>query len=95
MRFKAEMLYWFAACALAAAHFLVLSAAAQQLPSPWTALPHPTDAGKPVIFDPQYLAKSESDRLSGCTPPLQCRLQLLGVIQNNGSVELQATALKW
>ena len=89
------MPYRVAAGALTAALFLALSASAQQLPSPWTALPHPTDAGKPVIFDPQYLAKSESDRLSGCTPPLQCRLQLLGVIQNNGSVELRATALKW
>jgi hypothetical protein len=26
---------------------------------------------------------------------LQCRFRLLGVIQNNGAVELQATAFKW
>jgi hypothetical protein len=84
-----------AAGALAAALFLALSASAQQPPSPWTALPYPTDTGKPIIYDPQYIAKAESNRLTGCTPLLQCRLQLLGVIQNNGSVELRVTAFKW
>ena len=31
----------------------------------------------------------------GCAPGSQCRWQLLGVIQNNGAVELRATALTW
>lgn len=83
------------AAALAAALLSAVSAAAQQSPAPWLSPPHPTDTGKPVIYDPQYVAKAESDRLSGCTPLLQCRLQLLGVIQNNGSVELRGTAFKW
>jgi hypothetical protein len=83
------------AAALAAALFAAGPAAAQQSPAPWLPLPRPTDTGKPVIYDPQYVAKAESDRVSGCTPLLQCRLQLLGVIQNNGSVELRATAFKW
>jgi hypothetical protein len=66
--------------------------AAQQ---PWAPLPHPTDSGKPVIFDPQFAAKADDDRRLGCAPGSQCRWQLLGVIQNNGAVELRATALTW
>jgi hypothetical protein len=72
-----------------------LPAAAQLLPVPWTPLPHPTDSGKPVIFDPQFSAKAENDRRLGCAPGSQCRWQLLGVIQNNGAIELRATALTW
>ena len=81
--------------ALAAALGAVLAAvpaAAQQL---WAPLPHPTDSGKPVIFDPQFAAKAENDRRLGCASGLQCRWQLLGVIQNNGAVELRATAFTW
>ena len=55
--------------------------------------PHPTDAGKPVIYDPQFVAKG--DKYSGCAASLPCRLQLLGVIQNNGAVELRAKAFTW
>ena len=71
-----------------------LPAAAQQA-APWVPLPHPTDSGKPVIFDPQFAAKAENERRLGCAPGSQCRWQLLGVIQNNGAVELRATALRW
>ena len=74
---------------------VALPAAAQQLEAPWTSLPHPTDSGKPVIFDPQFSAKADNDRRLGCAPGAQCRWQLLGVIQNNGAVELRATALTW
>jgi hypothetical protein len=84
-----------AAAAIAAGLFATGAAAAQQSPSPWLPLPRPADTGKTVIYDPQYVAKADSDRLSGCTPVLRCRLQLLGVIQNNGSVELRATAFRW
>ena len=70
-------------------------AAPQQLSAPWTPLPHPTDSGKPVIFDPQFAAKADNDRRLGCASGSQCRWQLLGVIQNNGAVELRATALTW
>jgi hypothetical protein len=80
---------------LAAATIVVLPAAAQQLPTTWAPLPHPTDSGKPVIFDPQYAAKAENDRRLGCAAGSPCRWQLLGVVQNNGVVELRATALKW
>ena len=65
---------------------------AQQL---WAPLPHPPDSGKPVIFDPQFASKAENDRRLGCASGSQCRWQLLGVIQNNGAVELRATALTW
>ena len=67
-------------------------AVAQQL---WAPLPYPTESGKPVIFDPQFAAKAENDRRLGCATGSQCRWQLLGVIQNNGAVELRATALTW
>jgi hypothetical protein len=58
-----------------------------------TPLPFPTDAGKPVIFGPGFIAKSDEDK--GCAPGFACRLRLLGVIQNNGAVELRATAFTW
>jgi hypothetical protein len=54
---------------------------------------HPTDAGKPVIYDPPFVATPEDGR--GCAPGFSCRLRLLGVIQNNGVVELRATAFTW
>lgn len=85
-----------AAALVAAAIASALPAAAQQGSAPWLPLPpHPADAGKPVIYDPQFVAKGESDPLASCSPLLQCRLQLLGVIQNNGAVELRATAFIW
>ena len=78
-----------------AALIAAVPTAAQQLPAPWVPLPRPTDSGKPVIFDPQFSAKAENDRRLGCASGSQCRWQLLGVIQNNGAVELRATALTW
>jgi hypothetical protein len=72
-----------------------LPAAAQQVPDAWAPLPHPTDTGKPPVFDPQFAAKADNDRHLGCAPGLQCRFQLLGVIQNNGAVELRTTAFSW
>ena len=75
-----------------AALLATVPAVAQQL---WAPLPHPTDSGKPVIFDPQFAAKAENDLRLGCAPGSPCRWQLLGVIQNNGAVELRATALTW
>jgi hypothetical protein len=54
---------------------------------------YPTDAGKPVIYDPSFVAKSGGDE--GCAPGFSCRLRLQGVIQNNGVVELTATAFTW
>jgi len=72
--------------------FAIAPATAQQ---PWAPLPHPTDSGKPVILDPQFAAKADNDRRLGCAPGSQCRWQLVGVIQNNGAVELRATALTW
>jgi hypothetical protein len=97
MRGRARALGFVAAAAC------TLPAAAQQaaspaeflggLPVPLALPPHPTDTGKPVIYDPQYLAKSEDER--GCAPGFSCRLRLFGVIQNNGAVEIRATAFTW
>ena len=89
------MRYAASVAALVAALVAATPATAQQTPEEWTALPHPTDAGKPPIYDPQFARKADQDQRSGCAPGLQCRLRLLGVIQNNGAVELQATAFKW
>jgi hypothetical protein len=82
---------------LVAAAICAQPAAAQQAvgggPATFILPPHPTDTGKPVIYDPQFVAKSEDD--GGCAAGLPCRLRLLGVIQNNGAVELRATAFTW
>jgi len=72
-----------------------MPAAAQQASVPLDLLPHPTDAGKPLIYDPQFAAQADKDLRFGCTPGLQCRLRLLGVIQNNGAVELRTTVHRW
>lgn len=72
-----------------------MPALAQQAPAPLDWPPYPTAAGKPLIYDPQFAAKADKDPQFGCTPGLQCRLRLLGVIQNNGAVELRATAFRW
>ncbi|HEX4185663.1 MAG TPA: hypothetical protein VHY78_07370 [Stellaceae bacterium] len=91
------MRHRFGAAALVAAAIWAQPAAAQQAASAGqmtlTLPPHPTDAGKPAIYDPQFVAKSEDD--GGCAAGSLCRLRLLGVIQNNGVVELRATAFTW
>ena len=88
---------WFEAAALIAAAIGALPAAAQQAVSAGqitlTLPPHPTDTGKPVIYGPPFAAKSDDD--TGCAPGFSCRLRLLGVIQNNGAVELRGTAFTW
>lgn len=63
--------------------------------APLSLLPRPAETGKPIIYDPQYVAKADRERLLGCTPALMCRMQLLGVIEKNGAVELKGTALTW
>ncbi len=92
----------YAAAALLAAAACAVPAAAQQTvgggPAPLTLPLHPTEAGKPLIYDPQFVAKSGDDKAGddrGCAPGFSCRLRLLGVIQNNGTVELRATAFTW
>ena len=88
---------WCSAALLVAAVAWALPAAAQQPggggPVLLTLPPYPTDAGTPVIFGPGFIAKSDEDK--GCAPGFSCRLRLLGVIQNNGAVELRATAFTW
>jgi hypothetical protein len=86
-----------ATAVVAAAAFCTLPAEAQQAvgagPATVALPPYPTQAGKPVIYDPPFVAKSDDDK--GCAPGFSCRLRLLGVIQNNGVVELRATAFTW
>jgi hypothetical protein len=88
---------WCGAVALTAAAICTLPAVAQQATAGGeTQLmlsPHPTDAGKPLTYDPRFVAKSGDEK--GCASGYSCRLRLLGVIQNNGVVELRATAFSW
>ena len=88
---------WLRAAALVKVSMCSLPAVAQQsfggAPALFTLPLHPTDAGKPVIYDPRFVAKSDDGK--DCAPGFSCRLRLLGVIQNNGAVELRATAFTW
>jgi hypothetical protein len=82
---------WAPAAALVAVIVSVTPTAAQQAVSaPRFSLSYPT-----IIYDPLLLAKGVDDTLSGCSPGLQCRVRLLGVIQKYGAVELRATAFTW
>jgi len=58
-----------------------LPAGAQQL---WAPLPHPTDSGKPVIFDPAFTAKAENDRRLGCAPECSADGSYLASYQTKG-----------
>jgi hypothetical protein len=51
--------------------------------------PRPADTGKPQILTPPPLVDSR-----GCAP-LDCRLRVIGTVQHNGAVELNATAFRW
>jgi hypothetical protein len=62
----------------------------EDFPLPF-ALPPPADTGKPRFFVPPPVVPPPA----GCAAALDCRLRVLGVIQHNGAVELNATMLKW
>jgi hypothetical protein len=49
----------------------------------------PADTGKPQIFVPPPVVSAP-----GCTA-FDCRLRVIGTVQRNGAVELNATALRW
>lgn len=83
------------AAAFAAAVGTAVPAAAQQASEPWMPLPRPAESGTVIIYEPQLVAKGKNDQHQGCSPALQCRLQLLGVIERYGAVELRATAFSW
>ncbi|HEY1261583.1 MAG TPA: hypothetical protein VGF34_20225 [Stellaceae bacterium] len=81
-----------------------LPAAAQQaspLPqerpatAPLMLLPHPTEAGKPVVYDPLFAAEADRAWRLGCAPAPSCRVRLLGVVEKNGAVALETTAFTW
>jgi hypothetical protein len=83
------------AAALVAAMTFALPAMAQQASELWAPLPQPADSHMAVTYDPQFTARADDDRRRGCMPGLQCRVQLRGVIQRYGGVELRATAFTW
>ena len=86
---SAALLVAFAACAVPAAALQAIDTGRARL----ALQPYPTDTGKPLVYGSQFIAKSDDDK--GCAPGFSCRLRLLGVIQNNGVVELRATAFTW
>ena len=49
----------------------------------------PADTGKPHLYAPPLSPPS-----ADCAV-LDCRLRVIGTVQHNGAVELNATALKW
>jgi hypothetical protein len=73
------------------------AAAAQQAAQPSAApalqldLPAPADTGKPRAFNPHL----DPAPPPGCAVALNCRLRVIGEVQHNGAVELNATLFKW
>jgi hypothetical protein len=64
--------------------------AAEGFPLPLD-LPPPADTGKPRLF----VAPPVTPPPSGCALSFDCRVRVIGAIQRNGAVELNATLLKW
>ena len=54
-------------------------------------LPPPADTGKPRFFVPP----PASPPPGGCAVAFDCRVRVIGTVQRNGAVELNATMLKW
>jgi hypothetical protein len=81
----------------------VPAAAQQALPlpqerpaaAPLMLLPRPTEAGKPIVYGPTLAAEADRAWRLGCAPAPSCRVRLLGAVERNGAVTLEATALKW
>ena len=65
------------------------------LTAPLMLLPRPTETGKPVIYSPQFAAEADRAWRLGCAPAPSCRLRVLGAVEKNGAVALEATAFKW
>jgi len=64
--------------------------AAEGFPLP-LGLPMPADTGKPRFFVPPPVTPPPS----GCAASFDCRVKVIGAVQHNGAVELNATVLKW
>jgi hypothetical protein len=54
-------------------------------------LSSPADTGKPRFF----VLPPVMPPPSGCAASFDCRVRVIGAIQYNGAVELNATMLKW
>jgi hypothetical protein len=53
--------------------------------------PPPADTGKPRAFAPSL----DTAPAPGCEAVLDCRLRVIGAVQRDGAVELNATLFKW
>jgi len=53
-------------------------------------LPPPADTGKPRLFELPLLSPP-----TGCAAAFDCRVRVIGTVEHNGAVMLNATALKW
>jgi hypothetical protein len=54
-------------------------------------LPPPVETGKSRFF----VTPPVTPPLSGCVVSFDCRVRVIGAIERNGAVEINATALKW
>lgn len=57
----------------------------------WLDLTPPANTGKPRLFVPPPVVPPPS----GCAAALDCRVRIIGAVQRNGAIELNATAFKW
>jgi len=64
--------------------------AAEGFPLPLD-LPPAAETGKPRFF----VAPPVTPPASGCAASFDCRVRVIGAIERNGAVELNATAFKW
>jgi hypothetical protein len=65
-------------------------AAVEGLPLPLD-LPEAAFSGKPRFFLPPPMVAPPS----GCAAAFDCRVRVIGAIQHNGAVELNAAVFKW
>ena len=76
---------------------LLLSGPAPAQQQPGNGLPlqlspaPPADTGKARFFNPP----SEAIAPPGCAAVLDCRLRVIGAVQHNGAVELNAALFRW
>ena len=66
------------------------TAAGTGFPLPLDPAP-PADTGKPRLFVPP----ADAAPPTGCAAAFDCRVRVVGAIQHNGAVELNASVLKW
>jgi hypothetical protein len=95
MEMAATIGRWGVALATLAICASPVSAQQSTQPAPAGAVPlalsPPADTGKPRLSPPPL----EATPAPGCEAVLDCRLKVIGTVQHNGAVELNAALFKW